>query len=114
MRTLNSCKNNLPYGMMLTSIFRYFGLDLDSEIEVRMCKASDSIDNSSISRLGYTHTARGWVEKDLSALAPMEINTDEEAEMDIPPPSPHHSDSGTPTLSLLYPAGAGSSSAPPY
>ena len=46
-----------------------------------MCKASDSIDNSSISHLGYTYTGRGWVEKGLSAPAPLEIDTDEEASL---------------------------------
>ena len=113
LRTLKSPRTILPYGMMLTTIFRHFGFDLDKETEVRMCKALDSINNTYISHLGYIHNRCQWVEKGFSASAPEEIDIDEEVETGIPPPFPHHYDSGTPTLSPPHLVDACSSSASP-
>ena len=43
----------LPYGMMFIVIFQHFRVDFDGEIDIRICKSSDAIDNGFISRLGY-------------------------------------------------------------
>ena len=78
---------------------------------MRISKHSDHIDNACITRLGYEHDGRHWVEKAARALAVVDVETDEEADMDIPsplptaPPSPH----SHPPLT----DGVGSSSAPP-
>ena len=53
-----------------------------------MSKPFDSIDSACITRLGYEHNGCDWVEK---ARAPITVHlesSDEEAQMDIPPPSP--------------------------
>ena len=60
----------------------------------RMSKPSNSIDNACIARLGYEYDGHHWVEKAARAPAVVDVETDEEAEMDIPslsptaPPSP--------------------------
>ena len=43
-RVLTSAKIILPYGMLLTTIFRHFGLDLDSENDIRISKPSTLLD----------------------------------------------------------------------
>ena len=45
---LTSSYSVVPYGMLLTTIFCHFGLNLDSETDIRMSKPSDAIDNSCI------------------------------------------------------------------
>ena len=106
-----SSRSILPYGMLLTSVFQYFGVDLDIEVDLRMSKSSDYIDNACISHLGYEFDGRHWVEKGGRAPAMVDLDFDEEAEMDIPPPlptaptSPH---SPPPTTIV------GASSTPPY
>ena len=97
----------LPYGMLLTTIFRAYNRDLDSEIDIRMSKSSDVIDNSCITRLGYEPHGNEWVEKAIGALV-VELDSDEEAKMDIPPPSPTHAPLPPPPT-----ASAGSFAAPP-
>ena len=86
-RVLTSSKSILPYGMLLTTIFRYFGIDLDIENDIRLSKPSDTIGNNYITRASYKYNGRQWIEK---ACAPAIINmdTDEEAEIDIPSPLP--------------------------
>ena len=84
---------------------------MDSKSEIRISKPSDTIDHVCIARLGYEFDGRHWVEKAGRAPTMVDIDTDEEAEMDIPPPSPTapvspHSPPPTTTA-------AGSSSAPP-
>ena len=71
--------------MLLTAIFRYFGLDLDSESDIRMSNPSDAIYNDYITRLGYEHDGRHWIEKVARALAVVDVETDKEAKMDIQP-----------------------------
>ena len=104
---LSSTHSVLPYGMLLTTIFCHFGIDLNGGTDIRLRKPSDAIDNSCIARLGYEYHGNEWVEKTTSALV-VEVDNDEEAEMDIPPPSPTDAPSPPPPT-----AGAGSSSAPP-
>ena len=99
---LSSKSGILPYGMVLTLLFRACTIDLSAETEVRMPKPSDAIDDASISRLGYELVNGAWREK--GARVP-DDETDEEAAMDIPPPSPRAAPSRPPTT--------GSSSAPP-
>ena len=53
-----------------------------------MSKPSDYIDNACISRLGYKFDGRHWVEKAGRVPAMVDIDSDEEVEMDIPPLSP--------------------------
>ena len=50
---LSSIIGILPYGMVLTIMFRVCHFDLSAETEVQMPKPSDTIDNACISRLGY-------------------------------------------------------------
>ena len=52
-----------------------------------MRKPYDNIDNACIKRLGYEFNGHRSVEK-ARAPAIVEVDTDEEAEMDIPPPLP--------------------------
>ena len=85
---LTSSRSILPYGMLLTTIFQHFGTDLDSESDVRMSKPSDYIDNAYITHLSYEHDGCHWVEKTAHASIVVDVETDEEAEMDIPPPLP--------------------------
>ena len=110
---LSSANSVLPYGMLLTTLFRACDLDLDSESDIRISKPSDAINHASISRLGYEFDDRRWVEKAGHAPARVDIDTDEEAEMDIPPPSPtaptsSHSPPPAPTTA------GGSSSTPEW
>ena len=85
---LTSAHSVLPYGMLLTTLFRACDLDLDSENDIRISKLSDAIDHPFITRLGYEFDARRWVEKAGHAPAMVDVDTDEEAKMDILPPSP--------------------------
>ena len=79
---------------------------------MRLSKSSNHIDHACISRLGYEFDGRHWVEKAGRTPAMVDLDYDEEATMDIPPPSPTalaspHSPSPTPATD------DGSSSAPP-
>ena len=49
--------------MLLTTVFQLFEIDLDSKIDICICKSSTAIDNSSISRLGYELERNQWVLK---------------------------------------------------
>ena len=109
---LTSAHSVLPYGMLLTTMFRACGLDLDSESDIKISKPSDAIAHACTVHLGYEFDGRRWVEKAGRALAIVEVDTDEEADMDIPPPSPTtpaspHSPPPAPSTT------AGASSAPP-
>ena len=112
---LSSTHSVLPYGMILSTVFQAFDLNLDSESDIRVSKRSDAIDCASISRLGYEYVGGRWVEKGRHAPARVDLDTDEEAEMDIPPPSPtapaypHVPTPAPPT----HRPGTGSSSTPP-
>ena len=66
----------LPYGMLLTTIFHHFDLDLDGEFIVRVSKPSDAIDNGSISRLGYELHGHEWVEKTTHVPTTIEVESD--------------------------------------
>ena len=102
-RVLTFSKGILSYGMLLTTIFRHFALDIDSESDVRMSKPFDAIDNVCITRLGYEHDGHHWIEKVARAPTVVDVDTNEEAEMDIPPlspttphsPPPHGTDSSS-------------------
>ena len=97
----------LPYGMLLTTIFWHFDIDLDGESYIRVCKSSDAIDNSLISRLRNVFHGNEWVLKTTRVPAAAKKESDEEAAMDTPPPSP--------TIAYSLPSltvGAGSSSVP--
>ena len=103
---LSSAHNVLPYGMPLTIIFRYFDIDLDGESNILICKPSNAINNSSIFHLGYELHGNESVLKTTRVPTAAKGVNDEEATMDIPPPSP------TTVLSSFLPtAGARSSSA---
>ena len=52
-----------------------------------MSKPFDNIDNAYITRLGYEYDEHRWVEKATRASTMVDVDTDDEAEMDIPPPS---------------------------
>ena len=84
---LVSAHNVLPYGMLLTTIFQHFEIDLDGETNIHICKPSDAIDQSSISRLGYELERNQWVLKTSRIPIATEDESNEEATMDIPPPS---------------------------
>ena len=85
-KVLTSSRSILPYGMLLTTIFQSFGVDLDSDVDIRMSKSSDYIDNACIARLGYEFDGRHWVEKTCAPTV-VKVDSNEEVEMDIPPPS---------------------------
>ena len=85
---LSSAHNVLPYGMLLTTIFHHFDLDLDGEFNILVCKPFDAINNGSISRLGYELHKHEWVLKTTRVPIAVEEENDEEAAMDIPLPSP--------------------------
>ena len=87
-KVLTSSKSIIPYGMLLTTVFQSFRVDLDSEVDLRMSKSFDYIDNACIAHLGYEFDGRHWVEKVGRAPSMVDVDIDEEAEMDIPPPSP--------------------------
>ena len=102
---LFSAHSILPYGMLLTTIFQYFKINVDGETDICICKPFDSIDNGSISRLGYELQRKKWVLKTTCVLVTAEEVSDEEAATEIPPPSPIAAPS-SPSLT----AGAGASS----
>ena len=52
-----------------------------------MSKSSDAIDNVCVARLGYEYNGRQWIEKARFPIV-VDVDTDEEVGMDIPPPSP--------------------------
>ena len=106
---LTSAHSVLPYGMLLTTVFRAYDLDLDGEIDIKVSKPSDAIDNACIARLGCEHNGRKWVEKVARAPAVVEEDTDKEPEMDIPHPSP----TSAPSPPTPPTAGVGSSYTPP-
>ena len=85
---LSSAHSVLPYGMLLTTLFQACDVDLDSESDIRISKPFDAIKYTCIARSGYEFDGRRWVKKAGCAPAMVDIDTDEEAEMDIPPPSP--------------------------
>ena len=93
--------------MLLTTIFRHFGLDLDGETDIRMSKPSDAIDYSYIACFGYELHGNEWMEKATCAHV-VKVDSDEEADMDIPPTSLTDAPLPSPPT-----AGVGSSSAPP-
>ena len=106
---LSSTHSVLPYGMLLTTIFQHFEINLDGEIDIRIYKPSNAINNGSISGLGYELQRNEWVLKTTRVPATAEEVSDEEEAMDIPPPSP----TTTPSPSTIAPSptpGAGSSS----
>ena len=74
-----------------------------------MSKPSDNIDNANITGLGYEYDGHRLVEKAVRATAVVDVETDEEADIDIPPPLPTAPHSPSPALSTIV----GSSSAPP-
>ena len=80
---LTSSYSVLPYGMLLTTIFRHFGLDLDGETDIRISKPYNAIDHSCIACLGYELHGHEWVEK-----ATRVSTVVEEVVIDIPPTSP--------------------------
>ena len=45
-QVLTSFRSILPYGMLLTTIFQSFGVYRDSEVDIRMSKPFDNIDNA--------------------------------------------------------------------
>ena len=61
---------------------------MDSESDIRISKPSDAIDHACIACLRYEFDGRCWVEKVGRDPAMVDVDTDKEAEMDIPPPSP--------------------------
>ena len=61
---------------------------MDSKSHIRISKPSDAINHACIVSLGNEFNGRRWVEKASCAPAVVDMDTDEEAEMDIPPPSP--------------------------
>ena len=85
---LTSAYSVLPYGMLLTTFSRACDLDSDNESDIRVSKPSVAIDHACITRLGYDYNGRRWVEKAARAPAVVDVDTDEEAKMDIHPPSP--------------------------
>ena len=97
---LTSAYSVLPYCMLLTTIFCHFGLDLNSESDIWVSKPSDAIDNGSISQLGYELHGHQWVKKTTCSPA-VEINSDEEVAMDIPPSSPRPLTTGAGSSSAL-------------
>ena len=80
---LSSEHNVLLYDMLLTIVFQYFEIDLDDETDIHICKSFDTIDHSSISRLGYEFGRNQWVLKTLCVPDAVEDESDEEATMDI-------------------------------
>ena len=72
-----------------------------------MSKPFDAIDSYCVAQLGYEYNGRQWIEK-AYAPAVIDVDTDEEAEMDIPPSSL----TGDLSPHTLPNVGVGSSSAP--
>ena len=86
-KAITSSRSILPYGMLLTTVFQSSGVDFNSEVDIRMSKPFEYIGNACITRLGYEFDGRGWVKK-ARAPAVVKVDTDKEAEIDIPPSSP--------------------------
>ena len=107
-KVLTSSRIIWPYGMLLTTIFQFFGVDLDSESDIRMSKPSHNTDNACIAWLGYEYDGHHWVEKAARAPVVVDVETNKEAEMDIPPSSPIAPHSPPTALSTIV----GSSTAP--
>ena len=101
---ISSAYSARSYSMLLTTIFQYFNIDLDGESDIRICKPSEAIDNGSISHLGYELHGNEWFMNTTCVPAIAEEASDEEAAMDIPPPT-------AAPLSPPPTVGAGSSSA---
>ena len=78
----------LPYDMLLATIFQHFEIGLDDKTDMCICKSSDAIDHNSVSLLGYELERNQWVLKTTHVPAATEDESDEEASIDIPPPSP--------------------------
>ena len=93
---LSSTHSVLPYGMLLTTIFQHFEINLDGETDICICKLSNAIDNGSISQLGYKLQRNEWVLKTTRVHTTVEEVNDEEEAMDIPPLSPTAAPSLTP------------------
>ena len=93
---LTSTHGILPYGTILTTLFRACHIDLSTETDVRMPKPSDVIDNACIACLGYECISGDWREKGAYVPDALDDKIDEEAEIDIPPPSPHDAPSAPP------------------
>ena len=104
---LSSVNSVILYGMLLTTIFCHFDLDLDGESDIRVCKPSETIDIGSISRLRYELHGHKWVLKITHVPATAEEESDEEAVENIPSPSPTAAPSPPPLT-----VGVGSSSIP--
>ena len=85
---LFSAHSILPYGMLLTTIFQYFKINVDGETDICICKPFDAIDNGSICRFGYELQRNEWILKTTCVLAATKEVSDEEEAMDISPPSP--------------------------
>ena len=77
-KVIASSKSILPYGMLLTIIFEEFGIDLDSESDVRIPKTSNFIDNACLVRLGYQHDGRRWNERAHRAPAIVSLDSIDE------------------------------------
>ena len=103
---LASVHSVLQYGILLTTIFRHFEIDLDGETDICICKTFDAINHSSISHLGYELERNQWVLKTTRVPATIMDKSDKKAAIDTPPPSPM----ATPSRTI----GVGSSAAPFY
>ena len=75
------------YGILLTTIFQYFEIDLDGEIDISVYKSSNAIDNISISRLSYELLRNQWLLKTTRVPTAIEDESDVEVAMDILSPS---------------------------
>ena len=82
--------------MVLTLMFRACCFDLSTETYLRIPKPSNAIDNACITRLGYECINGDWREKGAYVPDALDDKIDEEAEIDIPPPSPHDAPSAPP------------------
>ena len=65
----------LPYGMVLTRIFRYFGVTLDGEL-YRELHHSDTYDDRSLHRMGYRFIRGRWTRR----VSGQDAETDSEDE----------------------------------
>ena len=52
---LTSAHIVLPYGMLLTTLFRAWDVNLDSETDIRVSKPSNTIDNNCFAQLSYEY-----------------------------------------------------------
>ena len=87
---LTSAHGILPYGMILTTLFRACHIDLSTKTDVRMPKPSDAINNACTTRLGYEYIEGKQLEKGSHVPAALDYEIDEDAETNVPPPSPQH------------------------